>query len=395
MAEATQATTTTEAPAAGATTTTMPPVGATAATTATSAALAEVDVGGAPAKRPTAQQRADAAIAKAETPADKKAEPTKDEKKPDEVAKPVDGDKKPESTAEEKAKAEADAKVKAEADEKAKAEAAAKSEPRLSRAMAIVAERERAVANREKAATAQIIEQRRTFEAEKMAFESGKAVDSEDLGFVRKVRETMRTQGKVAAAQLFGFTIPELVDAKSREAEPTAEDIARRVLREENESRDRAAKEAQAAEDTRKAADAEKAKASETVEAVEFVDRVVVVHQADTGKRPWLARTPVSGEQIWQMTKTMRDQLGRRPTETEVLDAAEKVFVDRYGPAPFVQAAATTIITPPPAPAAKPAEPEKPKQEQKPAEHPRRQTRRAPSPMDRAAAILRSRGIDR
>ena len=399
MAEATQATTTTtEVPAVGATTVTTPPITTPDAATAT--ALAEVDLGGAPAKRLTAQQRADAAIAKAEAPDKAKGEPLKEPEKPAEAAKPAeDKDKKPnvtakEPAAEEKAKTEAEAKAKTEADEKAKAEEAAKKEPRLSRAMAIVAERERAVANRERAATAQSAEQRRAFEADRLAFESSKSIDSEDLTFVRRVREVARSQGKVAAAQLFGFSIPELVEAKSREAEPSAEDIARRVLREENELRERAAKEAQAAEDARKTQDAERAKAAETVEATEFVSRVVDEHQADKTKRPWLAHTPVTGQQIWDMAKAMRDQLGRHPTETEVLDAAEKVFVDRYGV--FPSPVATTSPAPAAATVAPAGEPEKPKQqEQKPAEQPRRRPTKRETPMARVAAILRSRGIDR
>ena len=347
----------------------------------------------------TALQRAEAAIAKVESAA-KTPAPATVADKPAETqaadAKPADAaaDKKPDEPAKDEA---AEAAAKAEAEKKAAAEKAVKDEPRLSRAMALVAERERAVAKREKELTGKLDADRRAFEAEKASHAQSVTVDKADLDFVRTVRKTISEQGKAAAARLFGFTMEELVDAKSREVEPRAEDIiaqAQAQARAEAERRFNELMAAQKSEAEKAAAEAaEKAKADKTVEATEFVMRAVEVHNAEPAKRPWLSATPVSGEQLWSLAESMREQLGRKATQAEVLDRAEELLRARY--APLVGAQVTPSAPPPaPAPVAVAPKPEPPKQPQpQPAEQPRRRYERRASPLERAAKVLRDRGL--
>jgi len=400
MAEATQATTTataTSALAATVTTSTPPPADLTA--TSTLDPLAAKDVSD---RRHGAHQkaaaRADAAIAKAmsgDKPVAENAKLGEDGKAPE--APKAEGEKPAEDA--DKTKADAEAKA---AEDKKKAEESAAKDTRLSRAMAIVAERERAVAKRENAFKSQIETERQKLEAERRTFQTEKAGDAADLDFVRKVRETIQTRGKYAAAALFGFSMEELVEAKSHEVEPSAKIIAeqeaRRIYQEAEAARAKAAKDAEEADAAKKRQDEEQIAAKEQAEAIEFVDMAVQLHNADTSKRPWLALTPVTGEQLWHLAKNMQTEAGRKPSASEVLDRAEKLLADRYAPL----TAKTAAEPPPPAPAAaKPVEADKPKEPPKqeakkpPAEQPRKRYEKRITPMDRAAAALRSRGIDR
>jgi colicin import membrane protein len=392
MAEATQAST---------------PVPVTAATTATADPQALVpiatDLSVVERKQTTHQKaaaRADAAIAKAVEADKAKVEKPADAKPRADEANPAEAAKSDEAKAEgEPKKDEVAEKAKAEAEAKAKADEATKNEPRLSRAMAILAERERTLASREKALTGKLEEQRRAFEAEKQAFTTERARDTEDLTFVRKVREAMQQQGRVAAAKMFGFTIEELAEAKSREVEPSPADIAaqetRRILQEQEAAREKAAKEAADAEKAKKTAEAEKVAAEDYAKGYDFASRALDLHNADPSKRPYLAATPFNGQQIWDAAKELTKQTGREMTPAEVLDEAEKVLAARYSPINRPQVTPPPPAPPPP-PAAKTEEPKKePKQEAKkpPAEQPRKRYQKRETPMDRAAAALRSRGL--
>jgi hypothetical protein len=403
MAEATQATTTTAALAATVSTSTPPPAAALA--TSTLDPLAAKDATGKhQGTHHAAAARADAAIAKAmagDKPAADVAKPSEDGKATDAAKGEGEGEGEKPAADADKTKAEAEAKA---AEDKKKAdEAAAAKDTRLSRAMAIVAERERAIAKKENAFKSQIETERQKLESDRQAFTAEKARDSEDLGFVRRVRETLQTRGKPAAAALFGFTMEELVEAKSHEVEPSAKIIAeqeaRRIYQEAEAERAKAAKAAEESAAAEKKQKEEKEAAEDYAKGFDFVTRAMEIHNAELAKRPMLSRTNFNGEQLWNAAKFLEKQVGHKVSPIEVLDACEKELTDRY--APVFKPADPPPPPPAPAPAAaKPVEVEKPKEPtkqeaKKPAEQPRRRYEKRITPMDRAAAALRSRGIDR
>jgi colicin import membrane protein len=351
MAEATQATTQTDVPVTAATTSSeLPPSGEqTASETATQ--------GEQTATPTTAFERAAAAIekqAKAKTESEKtdESEPAKEPEK--EAAKPAE-EKPPEP-------------------EK-------KEDPRLSRGLAILAEREERARKLEQRAQTVLKE------AEAKAA-SLSAADSADLGVVRSVRAAIANGDQLAALETLGIDLPRAVELMSRRADPTPEDLQRKIVREELEAREKARADAEAKAAAEKA---EREKAAEEVQRTEFLDKVWAL---DGGKYPFTTHRKVNGGQIWEYQKHMAAELGRQPTAVETMDRIEKFLRDDYEAGQRLLKPAE----PPPAPAptaAKASETPKPKAPEKgsePAEQRSRKPGKRESASERAEAALRRAG---
>jgi hypothetical protein len=253
-----------------------------------------------------------------------------------------------------------------------------KAEPRLSRALAVLVEREQKIVTREKA----IKEAEATHKA-------SIAGEVQDLSLVREAKAALAKGGQLAALRVLipGLdhrALMALGEQMSREVEPTAEDVARRVASEEWANRDKAAKEAAEKESHSKA---EREAADEQVRATEFCQKASEVCGGiqDT-KWPRVVIAGVTGPQFWEATKHLEGQMGRRVQQTEVLDAIEKVLKTREDSAREVEAKRSA-----PAPAKAP-EPAKAKSE--PAkQQSRTETGKKTSPLNRAVAAMKRLNI--
>jgi len=325
-------------PATTTETTTAPP-----ATEATQAPQGEAKEDAKPSKPLTVAERLEAALAKTEKPSDK----------PADKAEAKEGEAKPK-------------------DEPAKEPE--KVEPRLSRGMAILAEREAKVLAREKA-----------WKESEAQHRSQMALEAADLDLVRKAREALSKGGKAAALKVLGIDLKSGIEELSRTyEEPTAEDIARRVAAEEWENRQKAQAETAAKAQAEKA---EQESAADRVRATEFCDRASqICGGIEDTKYPRVIINKINGEQFWQATKLVEASLGRRVTPEEVLGELEKELRSREEAAKNWEAkrSAPTAAAP-----AKPTEAPKPQ----PAKQENRRASARPDPLRRAEAALKRLNI--
>ena len=294
----------------------------------------------------SAAQRADAALAKL----DVKDKPT--EKKPPE------------------AEAEADKPT-----EKKPPEATKPEEPRISRGLAILAAREEKVRAAEAALKSHLAET-----------ETRLAADAQDIQTVRSVREAQKTGGLAAALKVLGIDLRTGIEELSRtHAEPTPEEIARRVAGEEWEARQKAhTEQAEKAEREK----AERAQASDLAEGQAFFEKAATIcGPLETTDYPRVVANSVSAQQFWTLAKSMRQSLGRSVQPAEVLAEAEKILKGREDVVKQREQARAAKAAPaaPPPPKQTPAEPEN--------KQSRRQRDRAPSPSERAEAAMKRLGI--
>lgn len=357
MAEATQATTQTDVPVTAATTASeTPPVGTqTASETATQGEQTSTPL--------SAFERAAAAI-------EKQAK-----------AKAAESEKKTEPEPAKEPEAE-EAKEDAKPAEEKKPEPEKKEDPRLSRGLAILAEREERARKLEQRAQTVLKE------AEAKAA-SLTAADSADLGVVRQVRAAIAKGDQLAALETLGIDLPRAVELMSRKADPTPEDIQRKIVREELEAREKARADAEAKAAAEKA---ERERATEEVQRTEFLDKVWAL---DGGKYPFATHRKVNGGQIWEYQKHLAAELGRAATAVETMDRIEKFLRDDYEAGQRLLKPAEPPPAPAPAPAAKASETTKPKAPEKgsePAEQRSRKPGKRESASERAEAALRRAG---
>jgi hypothetical protein len=251
-------------------------------------------------------------------------------------------------------------------------------EPRLSRALAIVVEREQKVIAREKA-----IKEAETTHKATIAAESA------DLTLVREAKAALAKGGQLAALRVLipGLDHRALValgEQMTRDVEPTAEDVARRVAAEEWETRQKAA-----AADAEKEAQGKRDResAQEQVRATEYCQKASeICGGIENTKWPRVVIAQVTGPQFWEAAQSLETQLGRRVQQVEVLDAIEKILKTREDSAREVEA---KRAAPPPV-----KQPEAPKAKAVPAQQQSRQvTGRKPSPLNRAEAALKRLNI--
>jgi hypothetical protein len=199
--------------------------------------------------------------------------------------------------------------------ETGKAEPEKKPEPRPSRAMAELVAREQTVRKGERA----LADQKAAFEREHAGF-------LDDVKFVRELRSVVAKEGKAGALRMFGIDLRAGIEELSRQTEPTPEDIARKIARDEIEARDKATKETAEREKTEAE---QRRQAAEAVTETEFLEKAFAHFNADPSAYPYIAAHSVNGRQIYQWGKAMSEKLGRSVTESEVLEDAEKVLRGR------------------------------------------------------------------
>lgn len=353
----------------------VPVVGETAATDTPAAGAQEptIVVG---TKGKSALERATEALEKHDAAA--KAKPADDdapaEKPKDDAntAKAGEADKK----AEEKPKEEAKPAEEKKTEEK-------KEDPRIAKGLKLLADRE------ERARIAE----KRASEAVKAAEAKAASITAEygaDVTLVRSVRDLVAKGDQVAALEALGINLPRAIELMSRKIEPTAEDIQRKIVREEFEAREFARKEAEAKE---AAAKAERAAAEEQVQQTEFLQKVFAT---DVSQFPFTVHRKVTGDQIWQYSKFMANELGRQPRAEEVLQRIEKTLRDDYESGTKLLRPADPPPAPTTAPPPKAAETPKPKapeREEKPAEQQSRKPTKRESAISRAEAALKRAGL--
>lgn len=307
-----------------------------------------------------AQERAAAALAKVQAALDAKAKttaetlttettPSTETAKPEgEQPKPPEAEKKPEEKVPES----------------------------LSRAIAVIAQKDREIAKRDAALRESQANHERTI-----------AADKADLDFVRKVREAHAKDGKLGVLRMFapGISMNEIVEWQSKQGEPDPREIAREVAQAEL----KAAEEARKAEaEKAKAEAAEREKAADIAEGSDFCARAGAVLEADKAKYHYLSFNLQNGrttpEQFWAFTKNLRSQLGRSPTPQEALDGANKAIKDYYE-------ALKPVEPPPAAPPPAQAQPKQP--EKAPDKQPPRAPAKRESAIERAKRLARERQI--
>ncbi len=313
---------------------------------------------GKPAKPMTALERATAAVEKATAKADTKAD-AKDGK----AAKTDEAKADDEKPAEER-KPEPE-----------------KVEPRLSRGLAILAAREEKVRQAEAALKTARIEH-----------ETKLAAETADLQLVREVKAALAKGGKAAALKVLGIDLKTGVEELSRSyEEPTQEDIARRVIAEELDARQKADAAAKAKEDAEKA---EREKAQEQVSLVEFVHKAQAVIDSNPDGYPRLEarleEKTVTPHNLYVLGKILANETGRNPTPAEILAAAEKRLEENDNK--YQARVGSKLKKPEPAAPAKPEPTPKAKPEAPAKQQSRRPTRTA-SPLDRAEQALKRLNI--
>lgn len=320
-----------------------------------------------PGPKLSAQARAAAAIAKMEAASAAAAE------KPAEAAAKVEGEKPAEAAKPEDKQPEKAAEGEKKTEEK-------QPEP-LSRAMAIIAQKD-----------AQLAKDRRAFAEERAAHERAVAADKTDLDFVRQARDVYAKQGKIGIMRMFAkdLSMQEIVDWQSRQGEPDPREIAREVAQAELKAVEDARK---AAEEKAKADAAERDRAADIARGTDFNGRADVILTAEPGSFPLLLdqlqTKLVTPDQFWAFTKQMEQRLGREPTPREALEAAEKQLranVERMSgkisPKPADPAPATATTQ------AATKQPEK-----APAQQPARPTQKRESAVERASRLARERRL--
>lgn len=202
-------------------------------------------------------------------------------------------------------------------------------EPRLSRGLAIIAEREERV----RKAEAGLKSTRAQFEAEMAPLK-------EDLQLVRSMREALAKGGKAAALKVLGIDMREGIEELSKSyQEPTAEDIARRVASEEFDSRQKAE---QARQEAAQREASERAQAADAASSADFVHRANTLCVADDVAYAHVIAHEVTGAQLWQFTKALQGKLGRSVTPEEALTEAEKILEEKDNQARAKKAAKET-----------------------------------------------------
>ena len=294
MAEATQATTTaTETLTATVSDASAAPINGAADATVTPKDGASESTATVGKKGPSALERAAAALEKHE--ADAKAKPADEPK--EEAAKPEAGvDEKAEAKPDNPADKAEEAKPEAEKKEDDK-----KVEPRIAKGLALLAEREERARTIEKRAATMIKEAETKAAAITAKYGQNIAIVETVLGHISK-------GDHLAAVEALGIDLPRAVELMSRKVEPSAEDIQRKIVREEFEAREKMRAEAEA---KAKAEAAERAAATEKVRQTEFLDKVFTLRDGkyvtaiDMTPYKFVAHRNLNGDQLWNVARLL------------------------------------------------------------------------------------------
>lgn len=272
--------------------------------------------------------------------------------------------------------------------------------PRLSRGLAIIAEREEKVRVREKSIQAQLAQ----LEAKTKA-----ATEDPDVKFTKTLKEALAKGGKAAVLQALGIDLRSGIEELSRQyQDPTPEDIARKVAQEELEKHTKTLAEQAASE---KAAAMELEKARVQVARQEFGSKIETAFAAASDDFPCIVARKITPDQVVNFAAYLeRENGGKTPTAAEALKELEKRLDAEYEDVAKRKAAKTKAAEPVKVEPAKPlTAPAATETAAKPAAKPAEQRSRergpvAPDPnrrpkgakisaLDRAALAMKNLGI--
>ena len=252
---------------------------------------------------------------------------------------------------------------------------------RLSRGLAIIAEREEKVRVREKSLQAQLAQ----LEAKTKA-----ATEDPDVQFTKTLYEALAKGGKAAVLQALGIDLRSGIEELSRQyQDPTPEDIARKIAQEELEKHTKTLAE-QAA--TEKAAALERERARVQVVREEFGSKIETAFSLTPDDFPCIIARKVTPAQVVDFAAYLeRENGGKTPTAAEALKELEKRLDAEYEEVAKKKSAKTkaaesaTIETAKPLGA--PAATTEPKPDAKPAEQ-RSRAPVAPNPNRRSKSAM-------
>jgi hypothetical protein len=326
-----------------------------------------------------------------------KVEPAKVEAAKDTPTAPASDAAKTESTPAEPAKEAAKEPTKEPPKADPKVE---EKQQRLSRGLAIIAEREEKVRVREKSIQAQLAQ----LEAKTKA-----ATEDPDVKFTKTLKEALAKGGKAAVLQALGIDLRSGIEELSRQyQDPTPEDIARKVAQEELEKHTKTLAEQAASE---KAAAMELEKARVQVARQEFGSKIETAFAAASDDFPCIVARKITPDQVVNFAAYLeRENGGKTPTAAEALKELEKRLDAEYEDVAKRKAAKTKAAEPVKVEPAKPlTAPAATETAAKPAAKPAEQRSRergpvAPDPnrrpkgakisaLDRAALAMKNLGI--
>jgi hypothetical protein len=326
-----------------------------------------------------------------------KVEPAKVEAAKDTPTAPASDAAKTESTPAEPAKEAAKEPTKEPPKADPKVE---EKQQRLSRGLAIIAEREEKVRVREKSIQAQLAQ----LEAKTKA-----ATEDPDVKFTKTLKEALAKGGKAAVLQALGIDLRSGMEELSRQyQDPTPEDIARKVAQEELEKHTKTLAEQAASE---KAAAMELEKARVQVARQEFGSKIETAFAAASDDFPCIVARKITPDQVVNFAAYLeRENGGKTPTAAEALKELEKRLDAEYEDVAKRKAAKTKAAEPVKVEPAKPlTAPAATETAAKPAAKPAEQRSRergpvAPDPnrrpkgakisaLDRAALAMKNLGI--
>jgi hypothetical protein len=326
-----------------------------------------------------------------------KVEPAKVEAAKDTPTAPASDAAKTESTPAEPAKEAAKEPTKEPPKADPKVE---EKQQRLSRGLAIIAEREEKMRVREKSIQAQLAQ----LEAKTKA-----ATEDPDVKFTKTLKEALAKGGKAAVLQALGIDLRSGIEELSRQyQDPTPEDIARKVAQEELEKHTKTLAEQAASE---KAAAMELEKARVQVARQEFGSKIETAFAAASDDFPCIVARKITPDQVVNFAAYLeRENGGKTPTAAEALKELEKRLDAEYEDVAKRKAAKTKAAEPVKVEPAKPlTAPAATETAAKPAAKPAEQRSRergpvAPDPnrrpkgakisaLDRAALAMKNLGI--
>ena len=271
---------------------------------------------------------------------------------------------------------------------------------RLSRGLAIIAEREEKVRAREKSIQAQLAQ---------LEARARDATEDPDVKFTKTLKEALAKGGKAAVLQALGIDLRSGIEELSRQyQDPTPEDIARKIAQEELAKHTKTLAEQAAVEKTESE---EREKARITVARQEFGSKIETAFAAASDDFPCIVARKITPEQVVDFAAYLETQNGgKTPTAAEALKELEKRLDAEYEDIAKRKAAKTKSAEPVKVEPAKPlTAPAATETASKPAAKPAEQRSRergpvAPDPnrrpkgakisaLDRAALAMKNLGI--
>ena len=207
---------------------------------------------------------------------------------------------------------------------------------RLSRGLAIIAEREVKVRALEKSIQSQLAQ----LEAKAAAAQA-----DPDVAFTKALREALAKGGKAAVLQTLGIDLRSGIEELSRQyQDPTPEDIARKIAQEELEKHTKTLAEQAASE---QAAAMEREKARVQVARQEFGSKIETAFAAASDDFPCIVARKITSDQVVDFAAYLeRENGGKTPTAAEALKELEKRLDAEYEDVTKRKAAKTKAAEP-------------------------------------------------